>query len=53
MFEQPQKSVANLVLNSYEKLGRRNFHDVFIYNTLFLDPNHFIPPIIIIFLSHF
>ncbi len=33
MFEQPQNPFANLVLNSYEKLGRRNSHDVFIYNS--------------------
>ncbi len=45
MFEQPQNLITNLVLNSYEKSCTQNSHNVFIYNTLLLDPNWFIPPI--------
>jgi len=45
MFEQPQNLFTNLVLNSYEKSCTHNSQNVFIYNTLFLDPNRFIPPI--------
>jgi hypothetical protein len=51
MFEQPQNLFTNLVLNSYEKSCTHNFHNVFIYNTLFLDPNRFIPLIGFTFIS--
>jgi hypothetical protein len=34
---------ANLVINSYGKSCTHNSHNVFIYNTLFLDPKLFIP----------
>jgi len=45
MFKQPQNLFTNLVLNFYEKSCTHNFQNVFIYNTLFLDPSLFIPPI--------
>jgi hypothetical protein len=33
---------TNLGINSHEKSSTYNFCDVFIYNTLFLDPNPFV-----------
>jgi hypothetical protein len=52
IFEQPQNLFTNLVLNSYEKSWTHNSHNAFIYNTLFLDPNWFIPLIGFTFVGH-
>jgi hypothetical protein len=45
MFEQPQNLFTNVMLKFLWKSCTHKFHNVFIYNTIFLDLNQFIPPI--------
>ncbi len=51
MFGQSQNLFTNLVFKSYEKSSTQNFHDVFIYNTLFLDSNASFPLTIFAFIG--